>query len=222
MFSSFQFKITAVSLIVTNIFLMIMAISLDWKTYDQVMVFWCENLVVGFYTAFKIPFCRPVDADKLDHYPVPRRYIKIVIIPFFLLHFLMFCALHLVLIHMLFYHEVESYAEAHKAFSFPEINRTALFIAFIALMVNHGISYFVNFISKKEYLKFKMDEMMFIPYKRLILGHFVVLVFGLILSVLWPDSATLVALFFTAKIWIDIKRHQAEHDKNPDSIYSWF
>ena len=34
-------RITVVSLIVTNLFLLVAALVLEWSTYDQLMVFWC-------------------------------------------------------------------------------------------------------------------------------------------------------------------------------------
>lgn len=199
-----------------------MAWVFEWKTSDQVMVLWCENLVVGFYTIFKIPLCRPVDPDKWDHYPVAPTLIRWVVIPFFLLHFLMFCAMHLALINMLFSSEVESYAEAHRNSAFPEVNFNVVLISLCALFVNHGISYGLNFIKQKEYLRFKMDEMMFVPYKRLLLVHGVVMTLGLLLSVTGIDSVLLILIFFTVKCWIDLRRHKAEHNQDRDSLFGWY
>lgn len=217
-----RFKISILSLIITNLFLMVMAIILGWKTYDQMMVFWCENLVIGFYTVFKIPFCKMVDPEQYAHYVVPPKYIRIVIIPFFLLHFLLFCALHLVFINMMFASETEAYAEVHQASLFPEINREAMLYAIIALLINHGVSYFVNFIGRKEYLKFKIDEMMFVPYRRLVFVHLIVLAFGILVSITGASSAAMVVIFFLTKIWIDFRRHKVEHSQNPDSVFGWF
>ena len=220
--SLLKFEISTTSLVVTNLFLMVMAIILEWRIYDQIMVFWCENLVIGFYTIFKLPFCRMVDRDKFDHFPVKPKYHKFVISPFFIIHFSLFCTLHLAMIQMLFSNDVEAYAEAHNDSLFPQINWSVVLISIFALMVNHGVSFVINFLGKKEYLKFKMDEMMMIPYKRLLLVHLVAMSFGIILSVIGFNSVIVVFIFFGVKIWIDLKRHNAEHLPNPDASYGWF
>ncbi len=215
-------KISVASLLVTNIFLLIMALIFEWKTYDQMMVFWTENLVIGLITVFKIPFCRPIDPEQESHYPVPRSWIRWVAIPFFLLHFLLFSAMHLAFITMIFQADTDRYARSHELQLFPQLNYTALLFGFIALLVNHSISYFIHFIRKKEYLRYKIDEMMFIPYKRLIFVHLIVLSFGVGIAFFQLESAATIVIFYLVKIWIDYKRHKAEHSSQSDSIYTWF
>jgi hypothetical protein len=217
-----SFKITIISLAVSNVFLMVMALLFDWRTYDMVFIFWCENVVIGFYTAIKLPACQMVSPENLNHFPVPARFIRYIISPAFLLFMLIFSALHLAMIHMMFYPEVESYAEAHKSFAFPEINRMALWSALIALMISHGVSFLLHFVREKEYLKIRMDEMFLIPFKRLLVVHVVVLALGIGLGIFEGNSTLMVILFFTGKLWVDYKRHTNEHSTAPDNIYGWF
>jgi len=123
---------------------------------------------------------------------------------------------------MLFSDDVESYAKTHSDNYFPQVNWEVVLISIAALLVSHGVSFVVNFLGKKEYLKYKMDQMMILPYKRLMLVHAVVMVFGLLLDSSGRASVIGIVLFFMAKSWIDIKRHQAEHLKNPESVFGWF
>ena len=179
-------------------------------------------MVVGFSTLVKIPLWRPVDPSSHDHYPVPPKYIKYVMIPFFLVLFICFSGMHLVMINAFFYDEVEAYAKSHPDWYFPQINRTAMAFAMIALLIHHGVSYFVHFIGKKEYLKFRMDQMIMIPYKRLVLTHVVVLIFGLVLNAFGITSAWMVSIFFLTKMWIDYQRHRAEHASDPQWTFKWY
>jgi hypothetical protein len=220
--SYLKIKITGVSLIITNLILMVLAIILDWKTYDQVMVFWSENLVIGFYTLIKIPYCKEVEPEFADHLPVSPKNGAIVMIPFFLLVFLMFCALHLAMIHMLFMNETEAYQRLHSQDLFPQINWQSVVISIFILGIHHGISLWLNFFGNKEYENYSMNQMLIVPFKRVILVHLIVLIFGLMLHVLQFNSVILICLFFLAKIWIDYKRHLAEHRINQESFFGWY
>jgi len=220
--SILKLEISTTSLIVTNLFLMTMAIIYKWTIYDQIMVFWCENLVIGFYTLIKLPMCRDVLPENREHFPVKPKHIKFIISPFFLIVFLMFCAMHLAMIHMLFYDDVESYANAHEQNYFPQVNWNVVLISIAALFVNHGISFIINFLGKKEYLTYRMDQMLILPYKRVMLVHLIVMVFGLLLNSAGRASIIGIVLFFLAKIWIDIRRHRAEHSVVIESTYGWF
>lgn len=221
MILSHKFKITAASLIITNLFLLVCAIIFEWRIYDQVMVFWSENLVIGFYTLIKIPFCRPVSSDMIDHLPVSPKYAVYVLIPFFLLGFLIFCALHLALIHGLFADDVEAYARAHEQDLFPQIDWIPVLIAVCALMVNHGISLGINFFGRKEYMRYTMTDMFTVPYKRLVFVHMAVMISGLTLNSFGHESVFAVILFFAVKIWVDYRRHKAEHDPETTSFFKW-
>jgi hypothetical protein len=98
-----------------------------------------------------------------------------------------------------------------------------ILIPFLVLFVSHGISFFINFIGKKEYQKTSSSELMIAPYKRIVVMHLTLLLGGFISAVVAIIlqgislnriiSATVMSLFIILKIYVDIKSHNKEHSK---------
>ena len=57
---------SAVTLIVVNVLLFILAVALNWKLFDILLIFWAESLVIGFFNIFKILKIKRRERFKLD------------------------------------------------------------------------------------------------------------------------------------------------------------
>jgi hypothetical protein len=149
-----------VALVIANLFPIYGVLFLRWDAFDIVLLYWAENLVIGFYNILKIAFVRvnrPV--DNLG---------KLLSIPFFIVHFGGFCAVHGLFIFFLF-------GKDRGFGALPSSNAWPCFLVFVqlligvlihawyaitaamkwgiaALFVSHGVSFVQNYILKGEYL----------------------------------------------------------------------
>ena len=66
----------------------------DWDAFNVVLLYWSENIVVGFYNILKMAFARV--SRPAEHLG------KLFLIPFFSVHYGGFCAVHGFFVLMLF------------------------------------------------------------------------------------------------------------------------
>lgn len=164
---------------------------------EVMLLYWSESAVIGIFNLFKMWLINP--------------WASLIAVPFFTLHYGGFMAAHLLLL---------------NGFILPSDGLTPEFweggnlvspltLAFLALFVSHGVSFFQNFIGRAEYVDRDIREEMGKPYDRifmqftLILGGFLVGIF---------DSTLLVLLLLIVlKITTDLRAHLVEHriDPNP-------
>jgi hypothetical protein len=85
-------------------------------------------------------------------------------------------------------------------------------IAAAALFLSHGVSFFVNFLGKEEYLTVSPDQQMTEPYSRVVVLHVTVLAGGALADSLGAPLAALVLLILL-KTAIDLLAHLREHRK---------
>lgn len=81
----------------------------------------------------------------------------------------------------------------------------------IALLFSHGISYYENFIGRKEYKTVSLPLQMFVPYKRVVVMHLTIILASSILLFFQYPPAVLV-LLICLKIFIDYKMHENSHN----------
>jgi hypothetical protein len=85
---------SVISLIAVNLIIMIIALIFSWSVFDVVIVFWIENLVIGFYNLIKIGYASGEERNKEGKDVTPPGCFKIFLIPFFMVHFFGFCFGH--------------------------------------------------------------------------------------------------------------------------------
>jgi hypothetical protein len=79
----------------------------------------------------------------------------------------------------------------------------AILASSIPLFLSHGYSFFFNFLSNKEYDKLKVDNIMIMPYRRIVVMH---------LTIILGVAINAPILFlFAAKIAADAYSHITEH-----------
>lgn len=183
--------------------------------------------MIGFYTILKIL--------------VAGRWLSLAFVLFFVFHFGMFMYGRLIFISIFF--------SGHDIFEnfgiFQDIDKPGTLLNFVfslnssilpalaSLTVSHGISFFENFIGKKEYLavrqklvaptgipaifKINMDinkigQYTTEPYSRIILMQIALILGGLlILPFRQPIFGLVILILF--KILVDIRLHQRQHAK---------
>jgi len=93
------------------------------------------------------------------------------------------------------------------------ITQNGMQLALIALVASHGFSFLQNFLIRGEFRQMSVSEVMFLPYKRIIVLHVFIIFGGMALQTF---GVTQIGLIFLAvvKIGADLMAHKIEHKKS--------
>ncbi len=212
MLKSFPKKLSfsAYSLIIANIIPLLGVVLLNWSIFVLLFVYWLENVVIGIYNILKLLRCQ-VDWKKVDLKITPaflgiaRVLVKFFIILFFIFHFGVFTLVHGIFLFVLF-----SVPDLAHVGLVQDVFLNDAILMFIVLMISHGVSYYQNFLGKKEYKSLNIIEIYKAPYSRIFVMHFVILL-GAFLSVLFGTPLLLLILLVILKTVVDLTGHLREH-----------
>jgi hypothetical protein len=88
----------------------------------------------------------------------------------------------------------------------------AVLIATVALGISHGVSFWLNYLGRREYLRTSPAVQMFIPYGRLVVLHITIIIGGMAIAFTGAPTVA-VAILVVLKTLMDIGFHLAEHRK---------
>lgn len=224
-----EFKVDVISIILVNLFTIYGVIFLGWSLFAVLFLYWFEGLIIGFFNVFKMAIAKAfIDDLNLKGYTSLqvafwKIFLKVILIPFFMLHYGMFMLGHFMFIYFISF---APYIFEHGG-SMPPVSGVSsdIFISIALIFLSHGFSFIYNFILKKEYNRKSTMEYMSEPYMRVILMHLVIILgFGLIIITtmaiqtqkisidLKPIlSSIAVSVFIILKIKFDISAHNKEH-----------
>ena len=187
---------SSLALIAANLLPLAGVLLFGWDLAAVMVLYWAESAVIGLYTVLKMCV-----VDKLG---------ALFAVPFFLGHFGAFMVVHFAFVYALFIHpdgqvprDVGAYDELRTIF-------LPLWPALAALVVSHGISFFLNFIGNREYVGSSTNALMATPYKRIIVMHLTVILGGWIVLVLGTPAPALLVLV-VLKLIVDMRAHRREH-----------
>ncbi len=203
---------TQLALVLVNLAPLAGVVWFDWDVAALVVLYWSENLVLGFYTICKMLLVSPLGG--------------IFSSAFFLIHFGGFCAVHGLFIMALLVDENMSFMEGE---SWPlflvfvqllvEVVRKVLsyappawLVAFAALFISHGISFVQNFIIGGERETATIQALMGEPYGRIVVLH-IAIIFGGFAVIALGESSALLLLLVALKLGMDITLHRRQHRK---------
>jgi hypothetical protein len=199
----------------------------DWDAFNVVLLYWSENIIVGFYNILKMAFARV--SKPAEHLG------KLFIIPFFSVHYGGFCAVHGFFVLMLFEKADSSFMDNTTwpcFFVFLQILLNVIRHAYSimslemryamgALFLSHGVSFVYNYLMKGEYAKIKPDKLMGSPYARVVIMH-VAIIFGAFLTAALGSPVGILIILVGLKTSLDVifhlrqhKKHQAKQTKLP-------
>ena len=130
---------------------------------------------------------------------------------FFSVHYGMFCFGHGTFVVDLFGGELDSIPAALAL-----IVENGLQLALIALVISHGFSFVQNFLIRGESKQSSISEVMFSPYKRIIVLH-VFIIFGALTLQTFGETQIGLVVLAVVKIIADLLAHKIEHKKNPSA-----
>lgn len=212
-------NIPLIALVVANLLPIYGVVFWGWSAFNIVLLYWAENIIIGFYNVLKIVFA------KVE--PPIANIGKLFMIPFFMIHYSGFVAVHGLFIFFLF-GKKES-LQSLGTFEHP----WPCFLIFVQLLVSviqhcwvtisndmkyaigflflsHGVSFVHNYILAGEYKTSKPNDLMSQPYSRIIVMHIAVLA-GAFLSVMMGSPIGVLVVLIALKTIIDVKFHLRQH-----------
>lgn len=221
----YRLNIPLLALLAANIIPLWGVIVLGWDAFYIVLLYWSENLAVGFYNILKMA-CAGV-SQPVEHLG------KLFLIPFFTLHYGGFTAIHGSFVLMLFKRGEGDAMLGRKAwpcfFVFLQmllgvikqaysVMPTAMKYALAALFVSHGVSFVHNYLIKGEYASASPQKLMASPYARVVVMH-ITIIFGAFLTMAIRSPTAVLIVLVVLKTILDVKLHLREHrKKQPDAL----
>ncbi len=218
-------------LIAVNLGLIAGVIAWDWSVFDIIFLYWVENLVIGAINVLKMATANPgnesltllVDVmkgrasaaqtreirEKIANSPMASMggAIKLFLIPFFIIHYGMFCYGHGIFIFSMF----RDSSSGEIANGWDLLTGNMLF-AVSLLAASHLFSFFRNFIAAGEYKHTHPATLMMRPYGRIIALH-ITIIFGGFLTMAFGSPMGLLVILMLLKTSVDLAMHQSERVK---------
>jgi hypothetical protein len=207
-------QVSLLALVLVNLLPLLGVLFFHWDVAALVVLYWSENLVLGFYTLLKMLVKSPLGGLGSGL--------------FFLIHYGGFCAVHGLFIMALL---VDGNVDPMPGDPWPlflvfpqlllNVVRQVLdyappewLFAFGALVISHGISFVVNFLLADEREELSLRDLMGAPYGRIVVLHVAIILGGFAVMALGEPVALLVVLVLL-KLALDIKLHLREHGATP-------
>lgn len=213
------YDIPVLALLTANAIPLFGVLFLGWDAFYIVLLYWSENVVIGFYNVLKMVFAAV---------PHPVAHLgKLFLIPFFIIHYGGFTAIHGFFVLALFHKDGQG--PPMDGMNWPcflvfvqmlfnvirymySIIPPQVRLAVLALFISHGISFVQNYLLKGEYITAKPDKLMGSPYGRVIVMHITILAGGF-LTMAIGSPAPLLAVLVVIKTVLDVNLHNRAHKK---------
>lgn len=186
-----------------------------WPIGEIVLLYWFENVVLGVLNLLRIALARPTfNAAPPGHARVLQR-MKFFLVPFFALHYGMFCLGHGTFVLATFFRKPEGLSIGIGPDTVLQTLAldTPMMVAAGALVASHTISLVQNFLLGGEYRRVTPMELMHRPYGRIIVLHVAILLGAFAVAALDGPVVALVTLVL-GKIVLDLHLHQREHRRD--------
>lgn len=197
-------------LVLVNAIPVLGVLLLDWDVLALMILYWSENLVLGFYTLVKMLLKSPIAGIFMGL--------------FFLIHYGGFCAGHgLFILAFLTEGDINPFRDESWPLFLVFIQlligvvREVLALAppawlwaFAALFISHGASFLENFLLADERDRLSLRQIMNAPYTRILVLHIAVILGGIAVVALGQPLGMLLVLVLL-KLGMDITLHLREH-----------
>jgi len=195
---SYLTNIPLLALLIANVLPLWGVLFLGWDALLIVLLYWAENIAIGFYTVLKIVFVKASSPkDQMS---------KLFIIPFFIIHYGAFTVVHGLFVLKIFKKVDElSIYRIRQAYSIIPVNMKYVLLAFF---VSHGISFVYNYLLKGEYAVAKVES----PYGRVFVMH-ITIIGGAFLTEQIGSPVAVLFVLVVLKIIMDVALHLKEHEK---------
>jgi Family of unknown function (DUF6498) len=197
-------------LVTVNLLPLYGVLAYDWDVAALVLLYWSENLVIGFYSLLKMLVASPVGGVLQGL--------------FFCMHYGGFCAVHgLFILSLLWDADVSVLQDDSWPFLLVfiqllvDVVRQALalappaaLVAFAGLVLSHGVSFVSNVLLGEERQQQDLKTLMMAPYGRIVILHCTVLFGGWAVMALGQPVGMLLVLV-ALKLAVDVAMHLRSH-----------
>ena len=199
-----DFKLSSViALICVNLFPVFGVLYWGWDVFPIMMLFWSENVIIGFYNVLRMMTCEFKEASAW--------VAKLFMIPFFVIHYGGFTAAHGIFVFALFGGDLlQGSFGPRPDVIWQVVLEYNLIFAVAALFLSHGYSFVRNYLGRGEYRRYTLTKLMGLPYGRVVLLHITLVIGGFLIAFLQSPTAGLL-LFILLKIVMDLRAHLREH-----------
>ena len=217
-----QTKPSSLILIVANLVPLGGVLWLGWEVFDILLLYWTESVIIGVINVLRmissqssnilsglIPSTRRQDmtaALEQVNLQLPMQAIKFFIIPFFVVHYGLFCYGHLSAVVGFFGNRTSN---TSVTTSIPDISNTTFWIAVGAIAASHLYSYLNNFLGKGEYKRVGLGTLMHRPYGRIIVMHLSI-IFGAGGAMMLGNPLPVLLALIIGKTVLDVRMHNKE------------
>ncbi len=205
--------LSLVLLVIVNLLPLAGVLFYDWDIAALVVLYWSENLVLGFYTLARMLVVSPLGGLFSGL--------------FFLIHYGGFCAVHGLFIMVLLVDPEADIFSGGNTWPFffvfiellIEVIRQVLAYAppewlwaFSALFLSHGVSFLLNFLLGGERDRLTIKQLMAAPYGRIVILH-ITIIAGAFATMALGQPIFLLVILIALKIGVDVTMHLREHGK---------
>lgn len=193
---------------------------LGWSLMTILVLYWLENGIVGLWTIPRIALARGAGVGSpVGRGPEAAGCVRYSLIPFFIVHYGLFWFVHGVFVLTLPLFASMGPAGPEPGFGdvltreapgFGSVDPAAVGFAAFALLVSHGVSFFVNYLGGGEYLRTTPQARMGAVYGRVVVLHLTILLGAFAVAVLGGPIWILVILV-VGKTILDLTLHAREH-----------
>jgi hypothetical protein len=236
-----RFSPPALMLIAVNVLPLLGVLFAGWSLLAVVALYWLENLVIGAINVLKMATCAPdsdflVDLGADEHRPgsraaggqelstVGHHLIKLFFIPFFMVHYGMFCMVHGVFVFALLSNDGPFGMRGGPFGGMEEqiasMLRGGMLVVILALVGSHLFSYFYHFLYRGEFRRTNVAYLMAAPYGRIIVLHLAIL-FGAFATFILGQPIFLLILLIVGKTLLDWQMHLRSHRSSLDETVPW-
>ena len=222
-------RASSLVLILANLIPLAGVVLFQWDVLAILLLYWAESVIIGVLNVLRMVACK---ADNILHgvlpqlagQPLPTELtknipsvtgvaLKFFLIPFFIVHYGMFCSGHLMAVLGIF---SDTGMNLGAGSSLSQLWQTSFWVAVTAIAGSHLFSFFTNYIGGGEYKRANLVLLMQRPYGRIVVMH-VAIVFGAGL-VMWLGSPLpMLLILIVAKAILDLRLHEKERRKLADS-----
>lgn len=188
-------------LLIANLLPLIGVALWGWKLFDLIVLYWLETLVIGGFSIMQMA--------------LTAGWFALFVVPFFIVHFGGFMAGHLVFLNMMFGDRSGASLGVIPQRLHDMIVTDGLWLALIGLAVSHGLGFLFTFLLpwlrrrwQGRLLREEADagsagNVMFGPYKRVMIMH-VSILFGAFLVSVFGNNFAFLALLVALKTASDL------------------
>ena len=217
-------RASSLVLILANLIPVIGVLLYEWNVLSILLLYWTESVIIGVLNVARMAVSdsgnvlqgvlaladRPIPDEVRANMPqIGGSVLKYILIPFFVVHYGMFCYGHLMAVVGIF---GDGGISLRASTSLFEYWQPTFWIAVVAVFASHLYSFMANFIGEGEYKRANLMLLMHRPYGRIIAMH-VAIVLGAGL-VMWLGSPLpMLLILILIKTGLDMRLHEKERSK---------